>query len=62
MIQRILICSVDINLEKKLFMVTDLFFLFATEVELQSFSIKNLYKNTREGFKNSMMIIFIPKG
>lgn len=62
MIERIFICSVDINLEEKLFMVTDPFFLFATEVEFQSFSIKNLYKNIRDGFKTSIMIIFIPKG
>lgn len=43
-------------------MVTDPFFLFATEVKLQSLNIKNLYKNTREGFKNNMMTIFTPKG
>lgn len=62
MIERIFICRVDINLEEKLFMVTDPFFLFSAEVERQSFSIKNLHKNIREGFKNSMMLIFIPKG
>lgn len=47
---------------EKLFMVTGSFFLFATEVKLQSLNIKNLYKNTREGFKNYMMTIFTPKG
>lgn len=62
MTERIFIFSVDINLEEKLFTVTDPFFLFATEVKLQSLNIKNLYKNTREGFKNNMMTIFTPKG
>lgn len=62
MIEGIFICSVDINLEEKLFMVTDPFFLFATEAKLQSLNIKNLHKSIREGFKNSMMIIFTSKG
>lgn len=62
MIEGIFICSVDINLEEKLFMVSDSFFLFATEVKLQSLNIKNLYKNTGEGFKNNMMIVFTSKG
>lgn len=40
-------------------MATDPFFLFATDVKLESLNIKNLYKNSREGFKSN---IFTPKG